>query len=133
MGYVIDTNIFVGIERGRLTNNALFAQHEEEPAVLSVITAAELLHGVHRAKDPAIRHKRSAFVEAILTKIPVQPFDLKTARHYAELSAWFSEQSRHIGAHDLMIAATAISLGFAVLTADRKDFEKIPGLKVTQA
>jgi predicted nucleic acid-binding protein len=33
-----------------------------------------------------------------------------------------------IGAHDLIIASTAISLGFSVVTSDIRDYEKIKGL-----
>jgi predicted nucleic acid-binding protein len=35
-----------------------------------------------------------------------------------------------IGAHDLMIGSTAISLGFKLVTFNPRDFVKIPGLKV---
>jgi predicted nucleic acid-binding protein len=35
-----------------------------------------------------------------------------------------------VGAHDLIIAATAVALGFAVATRDRRSFPKISGLRV---
>jgi predicted nucleic acid-binding protein len=35
-----------------------------------------------------------------------------------------------IGARDLMIGSTAISLGSKVVTFNPTDFEKVPGLKV---
>jgi predicted nucleic acid-binding protein len=35
-----------------------------------------------------------------------------------------------VGAHDLPIAATAISLDDALLTVNRRDFEKIKGLRL---
>jgi hypothetical protein len=44
--------------------------HEQEEFFLSVITASELLHGVHRAADPDVRARRSAFVEASAGAIP---------------------------------------------------------------
>lgn len=45
-------------------------------AAIRVVTASELLVGVHRADTEARRQKRSAFVEAILSQIPV--FDFTT-------------------------------------------------------
>jgi predicted nucleic acid-binding protein len=35
-----------------------------------------------------------------------------------------------IGSHDLMIAATCISLGFSVLTYDLRDYGRIEGLTI---
>jgi len=35
-----------------------------------------------------------------------------------------------VGSHDLIIAATAISLDYTVITANRRDFEKIEGLRL---
>jgi predicted nucleic acid-binding protein len=35
-----------------------------------------------------------------------------------------------VGAHDLIIAATALSLGYAIATRDRRSFPKIRGLDV---
>jgi predicted nucleic acid-binding protein len=35
-----------------------------------------------------------------------------------------------VGTHDLIIAATAISLGFSVVTFNLRDFERIEGLTV---
>jgi len=42
-------------------------------------------------------------------------------------------RNRQIGAHDLMIGATAVALGYAVLTRDRRSFPSIPGLRVDVA
>lgn len=52
------------------------------------------------------------------------------ARIYASLWACLAKRGLQIGAHDLIIGATAISLGFSVLTADFRDYRKIKGLTV---
>ncbi|WP_447975393.1 PIN domain-containing protein [Nitrospira sp. Kam-Ns4a] len=107
---------------------AYAAAHSEEPLGLSVITAAELFHGVHRTGTAPRRLKRTAFVEHVLTLFPVYGFDLAVARLYAELWASLERAGTKISAHDLIIGATAISRGDTVLTLDRRDFGKIPGL-----
>ena len=52
------------------------------------------------------------------------------ARIYARLWATQVRKGQTVGAHDLMIAATALSLGFTVVTANRRDFDRIEGLRV---
>jgi tRNA(fMet)-specific endonuclease VapC len=48
MGVIFDTSAIIGIERGRESLDALITGREEESSGISVITAAELLHGVER-------------------------------------------------------------------------------------
>jgi len=55
VGVLIDASVLVDAERGRLDLAAHAARHPDDHAYLSVITASELLHGVHRAAA-AIRH-----------------------------------------------------------------------------
>jgi predicted nucleic acid-binding protein len=128
VGIVLDTSVLIAWERKVGALEAYAAAHPDEPLGLSVLTAAELFHGVHRADSAARRLKRSAFVEQVLASFPVYAFDLAISRLYAELWATLERTGPRIGAHDLMIGATAISRGDTVLTLNRRDFGKIPGL-----
>lgn len=130
MGYVIDTNVFIKKEKGLLAVDSLLKKTDDQSIGISVITAAELLHGVHRAKEQKIRLKRSTFVETILNEITIFPFGIKEARIYAQLWADLVGVGITLGAHDVMIAATAMALGHSVLTLDQKDFGRIPGLRI---
>jgi len=130
MGLLIDSSIFIAAERGRLTLAPHLAGQEQEPIALSAITASELLHGIYRAEDPARRMQRERFVEAILARFPVVEFDLAAARVHARLWAELTARGEVVGAHDLLIAATAIALDFQVATANARDFQRIPGLRV---
>ena len=56
------------------------------------------------------------------------PFDVGAARIYARIWASLVQRGFTVGAHDLIIAATAISLDYTVITSNRRDFEKIEGL-----
>ena len=103
---------------------------EDEPIALSAITASELLHGVHRAADPARRLQREQFVETILRRFPVIEFDPEAARIHARLWAQLAAEGQRVGAHDLLIAATAMALDFQVATADARDFPQIPNLRL---
>jgi predicted nucleic acid-binding protein len=62
---LIDASILIEAERGRLELESHVRQRQDEEFFLSVITASELLHGVHRAVQAEVRTKRAAFVEGI--------------------------------------------------------------------
>src|SRR3954468_10831431 len=129
MGAVIDSSVLIAAERGKLDLATAVAAHGDEALAIATITAAELLDGVHRATD-LHRARREAFVEQLLAEMFVVPFDLIAARVHATLSAELAIQRQPVGAHDLLIAATAISLGFAVATRDERSFPRIPGLAI---
>lgn len=125
MGVIFDASVLVTLERGSHGLEALADGRENEPFGISVVTVSELLHGVHRADSEKRRLKRSAFVEKVIQTFPVYPFDLSAARIYARVWANLAKKGTAIGAHDLMIASTAIALGYSVVTADLRDFGKI--------
>ena len=132
MGLVVDTNFFIDVENDRLDLSALNKFTDYGEAYIAAITASELLVGVHLASTAKKRLKRSAFVEGIISKIPVLEFDENVARAYAEVYAQFLKPRKKAAAnvHDLQIGATALAHGFAVLTNNKTDFKKIPGLDV---
>ncbi len=130
MGVILDTSVLIAIERRSIEMRRLAAGREDEPFGIAAITAAELLHGVHRADSEKRRLAREAFVEKALSLFPVYPFDLNAGRIYARIWADLARRGTRIEAHDLMIASTAICLGFSVVTADIRDFGRIRGLSV---
>lgn len=129
MGLILDTCVFIQAEKNQQPLD--FNRWEKYGAVyICAITAAELLIGVHRANTESRRITRSAFVEAIINKIPILDFSIETARSHAELYAALAEQGNLIGAHDLIIAATAVTHGYSLLTANIREFNRVPGLNV---
>lgn len=131
MGLIIDTNVFVYWERSG--HNIDFSPWEDRgEAAISVVTASELLVGVHRADSEARRQRRLTFVESILTQIPIRDFTIEVARVHAELFATLTGQGQMIGAHDLMIAATAKHDDCSVLTTNFAEFARVPDLDVIQ-
>jgi tRNA(fMet)-specific endonuclease VapC len=130
LGALIDTTVFIDAERGKLDLEAELRRRPGDWVGLSAVTASEPIHGVHRAKTPAQQSSRSAFVESILASMPVVPFDLAVARVHAQLDADLAARGEKLGAHDLQIGATALALGYMVVTPDLWSFPKIPGFKV---
>jgi len=130
MATLIDASVLIAAERGQLDLDALLAEHAGEEIAIAAITASELLHGVHRAAGTAQRTRREAFVEDLLAQVPVIPFDLVAARIHSRVWAQLARRGLGVGAHDLLIAATAIATGSKVATRDERSFRRIPGLSV---
>jgi tRNA(fMet)-specific endonuclease VapC len=138
MGTLLDTTVFIDLERAvrRLApSNAMSevsARLEnqlgaDEEVGIAAITASELLRGVHRAR-PEHRTRREAFVEAVLAAFPPLPFGLLAARVHARIWADLAVTGQDVGAHDRLVAATAIAAGWRVGTANIRHFDRIAGL-----
>lgn len=127
---LIDSSVLIAWERDQLDIETQLASHADDEVAISAITASELLHGVHRATTPARRNQREVFVEGLLSRLPILSIDLVTARIHARLSAQLAIKGSAVGAHDLLIAATAMARGCAVATRDERSFPKIPGLSL---
>ncbi len=130
MAVLVDSSVLIDVERRRRSLDSLEAIANGEPIALAAVSISELLVGVHRAETRERARNRAAFVEDIVNRYTVIPFDLPTARIYGQITADLMSAGQTIGAHDLMIAATAIAHGYGVLTHNLRDFQRIPGLKV---
>jgi tRNA(fMet)-specific endonuclease VapC len=127
MALLIDTSVLIDAERRK---NSLSQMLGDEDRAISVITASELLHGVHRTKSSAARTRRAVFVEQLLSAVEALPITMAVARIHAEIWTELKADGNLIGAHDLWIAATALSQGMEVATANARDFQRVPGLRV---
>jgi len=127
MAVLIDTSVLVDAER---RGTRLEAVAGGEDRAISVVTASELLHGVHRAVDATVRMRRLAWVERVLARLDPLPIGLHVARAHAEIWARLEADGALIGAHDLWIAATALAHGMRVATVNARHFERVPGLEV---
>jgi tRNA(fMet)-specific endonuclease VapC len=140
MGTLLDTTVFIELERAvrrLLPGNAMAEVSRrleeqlgpDEEVGIAAITASELLHGVHRATAEH-RARREAFVETVLAAFPPQPFGLLAARVHARIWAELAAAGQDVGAHDRLVAATAITAGWRVGTANLRHFDRIAGLDV---
>lgn len=129
MGFLIDTCIWIDVERGTLSPGDIAAVTGNEPVYLSPVTIAELKFGAENARSSDIRQKSLAAL-ARLKKKPLLIVDEATGEIFGDLAAQIAKKGRHHGyrVQDLWIASQAIQYGFSLLTQNRKDFEDIPGL-----
>ena len=123
---ILDTGVLVA--SGRERTGLADAIAEDDDLVIAAITVAELRTGVELATE---RHRaaRAEFLARVLETLPVEPYDLATAHIHGRLLAHVHRSGTRRGAHDLMIAATAVATKRTVLTTDRSaNFHDLPGV-----
>jgi toxin FitB len=101
---------------------AWFERQRTTDLFLSVISVGEIERGIERqrAADPGFAGALAAWLDRVLALYGerIVPFDLPAARRWGALSAALGNDSA-----DLMIAATALEHGLAVVTRNVSDFE----------
>jgi tRNA(fMet)-specific endonuclease VapC len=123
---ILDTGVLIAIERGRLDVDTALGVDD---AAIAAITAMELLIGVERA-DEAHRQARAIHVEAILSSLPVESYNVGVARVHARLAAEAMAKGRPRSANDMMIAATAAATSRILLTTDASaGFDQLTGVR----
>ncbi len=136
MGLILDSSVVIASERRgetveRLIERVVGVTGDQE-AALSAIGLTELIHGLYRAQTPAVRLRRQSFLDELLRDLTVYPYTKETAMLAGKLDGEQQSKGVVIPFGDLLIGATALSLGFSVLTENLRHFQKIPGLSVIQ-
>jgi tRNA(fMet)-specific endonuclease VapC len=129
MGVVIDTCVFVRFERTRRA--VPFADFGPlDQSFVSAVTVSELMVGVHFANSDDRRAYRQTMVDTVLDHLAVLDFTASTAPFHSQAVAHLRRKGTMIGAHDAIIAGTALQHGHSVLTLNFGEFERVPGLTV---
>ena len=124
---ILDTTVLIAAERGGRALNRVIG--DDDDVAIAAITAAELLVGVELADD-AHRGTRSAFVRSVLETVPVETYDVDIAREHAVLLAHVRRSGRPRGAHDLIVAATAVARDRLVVSTDANAYVDLPRVSV---
>ena len=131
MGFLIDTCIWVDVERGALSPADVAQFTGTDDVYISPVTIAELKFGAENASDPNIRQKRHAALLRLKRK-PILRIDEFTGEIFGDLAAQLKDlglQHRN-RVQDLWIASQSIQHGLTLLTFNEKDFVDIPGLSL---
>ena len=132
MGMIFDTSIWVGLASGQISGEAVLEAAGGEPVYVSAISLGELSFGVESCSDPATRMLRLRSLRS-LEQRPVLDVSSLTASAFGILAAFLKQSGRspRTRVNDLWIAAQAIEKDYALLTTNIKDFEGLPGLRVS--
>lgn len=125
--YLLDTNMVAELIRhpqgqvaGRISSMG------EDAVCTSIVVAGELRYGVKKAGSPRLAER----VDLVLSALEVLPLDRPADRHYGEIRQRLTRQGTPIGANDLLIAAHALALDLTVVTANEREFARVPGVRV---
>lgn len=128
MPYLLDTNICIHLLQARPPQVlARFAELRVGDVLMSVVTYAELRHGVERFAG-AHRAQADSALRRFIARVPVLPFDESAAESYGVLAAAIRDRRRD--ALDRLIAAHAVAAGATLVTNNEADFRSYPGLVV---
>ena len=134
MGLILDSSFVIASERQDRSVLQILEQIEAAygrvDIGISVVTAAELTHGAHRANDTTRKQRRLAFIDRLCNDVPVYPVTLQIARMVGRLEGELASLGFTMSFEDLAIGVTALQLGFEVATLNVKHYKLIPGLKV---
>lgn len=125
--YLLDTNILSELvmnPQGAISER--IARVGETNVCTSVIVAAELRFCARKRQSRRLTNN----VNAILAAIEVLPLEEPADQAYGELRANLERRGGVIGPNDMLIAAHALSLDKVVVTANRREFARVPGLRV---
>ena len=125
--FMLDTNICIEVIRGSSRELGGRFNGEAERICFSSVTLGELCFG---AENSARRDANLLSVEHIASRLDCLAFDAAAARHYGMIRADLRRRGVTIGLSDLLIAAHARSSGLTVVTNNRREFDRVPGLAV---
>jgi predicted nucleic acid-binding protein len=131
VGVILDSSVVItGERRGNTVRQILEyvkTSCGEIEVGLSVVTVVELTHGIERADTDVRRQRRQAFVDELIRDVPVHPVTIDMARIAGHIEGEQEARGVSIAFEDLLIAATALQLGFGVATGNVRHFRVVPG------
>ena len=125
MRFLLDTNAVIALLKGDERFREQLIRYTPDDFGISAVVIHELFHGAYK----------SANVEANLARLAnlrfkVLDFDPEDARSAGELRAELAKAGTPIGPLDVLIAGQALARSLTVITHNRREFERVRGLKV---
>ena len=125
--YLLDTYVLSAVilqPEGAVTRR--IAHVGEYAVCTSIVVAGELRYGAERSGSSALKKR----VDQTLSALEVLDLSAPADACYAEIRHHLTRAGTPIGPNDMLIAAQALSLDLAVVTANVAEFERVPGLRV---
>ena len=124
----LDTNAVIGILKGepRVLLDRVTIQMSRNGLALSTVVLFELRFGIAKsARRTENTERLKLFLRAPIT---ILPFDAEDAEEAGDIRAELQRRGKPIGAYDLLIAAQARRRGALLVTANTREFSRVPKL-----
>ncbi len=127
MQYLLDTNTCVFFLRGKLNLNQKIKDKGRESCYISEITVVELRYGAENSDNPAKSHKAVDGFRNGLSIIPIFGCIMRYAKEKVKLRKMGKPLHDEF---DLLIGVTAIENKLTLVTDNKKDFDRLDGIKI---
>jgi tRNA(fMet)-specific endonuclease VapC len=128
MRYLLDTNICIYLRKDQSPKlKQKFYLAGINNLYISSITVAELEFGVAKSSQS---EKNAEVLEKFLSELKAIDFDIAAAREYGRIRALLEKNGTPIGSNDILIASTAISRDFILVTNNEREFSRVDRLKI---
>jgi len=125
--FLLDTDIIIYSWKNKKNVIDNFKLHKNDPKAISVISYGELIHGAQKSQQ---KNKNLAKVHRLAEIFPVINITKSIMDTYGLLIADLQRKGKSLDKFDAVIAATAITNGYCLVTNNVKHFKKVPGLKI---
>ena len=127
MPYLIDTDIVINSIKGNKKVNQRISEYAAIPKAISIITFGELLYG---AKKSIQRDKNTSIIYRLAEIFPIVGITRSTIEAFTDVKMALDLKGERIEDFDLLIAATALSLNYTLITNNTKHYKRIEGLQI---
>jgi tRNA(fMet)-specific endonuclease VapC len=127
MRYLLDTCVISDFIKGKPGTQTRIKQTLPPDIAISVITLMELRYGLQL--NPQRAQKIEPMMISFLSSVTVLPFSTPESEKASEIRAVLKTQGQPIGAYDVLIAATALQHQLIMVTANQREFDRVPGLE----
>jgi tRNA(fMet)-specific endonuclease VapC len=128
MKFMLDTNTCIHIIKRKPSEVIQrFKRTKISQIGISSITLSELLYGVSKSSKP---EKNQVALAQFIAPLVILPYGDEVAQYYGELRAYLETKGTPIGSLDMLIAAHALSIACTLVTNNKKEFIRIPNLKI---
>jgi len=123
---MLDTDTMSFIIRKNSSVIANLIKHEDDEICISAISYAEIFYGLIKKGSERLFNE----VNSIMGKLSIIDFDASQSELYGQIRVELEKSGTPLGDMDILIAATALSIGAILVSHNKKHFSRIKGLKI---
>ena len=123
---LLDTNVLIRVMRGDEAVGRHYCENLGDLAIPAMVLG-ELRYGVEKSER---REANERLLDALLESLPVMHTTDAIMRRFAELKALLDGKGKRIDDADVLIAATALTYGCPLVTANVRHFSRFDGLEL---
>ena len=128
MKYLLDTNVWIDYLTGRYPTVVTHIQESPpDELCLSSVVMAELRYGAQKSRRKRSNHR---LLDTLAQEVRCVDVSVNTAKMYGDVRTSLEQRGKPLGAHDMLIAAHALSLSLILVTDNEREFKQVKSLAI---